>query len=106
MELVLSVAIGKAHVMATLLILICLMAGALLGLRCNVFILVPVSLLVAVVTVVGGIVSGHAIGLVALVTYGTLASLQIGYVAGCMLLEYFPVRATRRFSPPSLSTSR
>ena len=68
MELVLSLAIGKAHVMATLLILIYLMAGALLGLRFNVFILVPVSLLVAVVTVVGGIVSGHAIGLVALVT--------------------------------------
>jgi|SRR5580693_5573330 hypothetical protein len=76
--------------MATLLMLICMMAGALLGLRFKVFILVPASLLVAAVTIVGGIVSGHAIGLVALVTYGTIASLQIGYLAACMFLEYFP----------------
>jgi hypothetical protein len=91
--------------MATLLMLFCMMAGALLGLRFKVFILVPASLLVAAVTIVGGIVSGHAIGLVVLVTYGTIASLQIGYLAACMLLEYFPVRATRRFSPPALSAS-
>jgi hypothetical protein len=88
------------------LMFICFMAGILLGLQFKVFILVPVSLLVAAVTIVGGIVSGQAIGLVALVTYGTLASLQIGYLAACILPAYFPVRATRRFSPPSLSVRR
>jgi hypothetical protein len=68
--------------MATLLMLICMMAGVLLGLRFKVFILVPVSLLVAAVTIVGDIVSGHAIGLVALVTYGTRVASD--WLSGCL----------------------
>jgi len=60
------------------------MAGFVLGLHFKVFVLAPTLLLVAAVIVASGVVSGHPSGVIALATSGTLASLEIGYLVGCI----------------------
>jgi hypothetical protein len=58
-------------------------AGILLGIRFKVLVIVPASLLAAVIVIANG--SGHKLGAVVLTLVGTLASLQIGYVVGSIL---------------------
>jgi hypothetical protein len=58
-------------------------AGVLLGIRFKVLVLVPASLLAAVIVVANG--SGQQLGAVVLTLLGTVASLQIGYVVGSIL---------------------
>ena len=69
-------------------------AGILLGLRFNVFVLVPAILLATGVIVA----SGHEPKMTALTVFGTAVSLQIGYLAGCivrvMAAAYLQARGT------------
>jgi hypothetical protein len=65
-------------------------AGILLGIRFKVLILVPASLLAAVVVIVTG--SSHDLGPVVLTLLGTVASLQFGYVVGSLLRTLFRAR--------------
>jgi tetrahydromethanopterin S-methyltransferase subunit C len=58
-------------------------AGILLGIRFKVLVVVPASLLAAVIVVANG--SGQQLGAVVLTLLGTVASLQIGYVVGSIL---------------------
>jgi hypothetical protein len=58
-------------------------AGVLLGIRFKVLVLVPASLLAAVIVVANG--SRQQLGAVVLTLLGTVASLQIGYVVGSIL---------------------
>jgi hypothetical protein len=73
-------------------------AGVILGLRFKVFVLGPATLLATVAITVTGIASGHDARAIALTVFGTTASLQIGYFAGCilhaMVLGHLPARTT------------
>jgi hypothetical protein len=58
-------------------------AGVLLGLRFKVLVIVPASLLAAIMIIATG--SGQQLGAFILTLLVTLASLQIGYVVGSIL---------------------
>jgi len=58
-------------------------AGILLGIRFKVLVIVPASLLAAIIIIANG--SGHESGAVVLTLLATLAALQIGYVVGSIL---------------------
>jgi hypothetical protein len=70
------------------------LAGVLLGLRFNVFVLVPAILLATGVI----IASGHELRMIALTVFGTAVSLQFGYLVGCivrvMAAAYLQARGT------------
>jgi hypothetical protein len=74
-------------------------AGILLGLRFKVFVLVPAILLATVVI----IASGHELKVTALTVFGTVVSLQIGYIVGCVLRvmapEHLPAPKTAHYRP-------
>jgi hypothetical protein len=57
--------------------------GILLGLRFKVLVLVPASVLAAVVIILSE--SGHELSVIVLTLVGTLVSLQMGYFAGGIL---------------------
>ena len=59
--------------------------GSILGLRFRVFVLAPAMLIVGGCAIIAGMLAGHDTRLVALIVAGTLALLQIGYIAGCLL---------------------
>jgi hypothetical protein len=69
-------------------------AGAALGLRFNVSIFVPTILITMAAITFGGIATRHEPAVIALILFGTVASLEVGYVAGCvvrpMLSRYRP----------------
>jgi hypothetical protein len=71
-------------------------AGIMLGLRFNVFVLVPATLLATSAITVTGIVSGHEVRALALTAFGTAASLQIGYIASCFRHVVVPGRLPAR----------
>ena len=60
-------------------------AGLLLGTRFKVLVIVPASLLAAIIVFVIVNSSGHESGAVVLTLLATLAALQIGYVVGSIL---------------------
>jgi len=62
-----------------------IIAGIMFGLRFTVLVLVPAILLATAVITVTGIGSAREAGAIALTVFGTTASLQIGYFAGCIL---------------------
>jgi hypothetical protein len=74
--------------------------GVLLGLRFKVLVLVPASILAAVVIILSE--SGHELSVIVLTLVGTLVSLQIGYLAGGLLRylvrAYLPAWTRRRRS--------
>jgi hypothetical protein len=74
--------------------------GVLLGLRFKVLVLVPASVLAAVVIFLSE--SGHELSGIVLTLVGTLVSLQIGYLAGGLLRylirAYLPALTRRRRS--------
>jgi hypothetical protein len=74
--------------------------GVLLGLRFKVLVLVPASVLATVVIIISG--SGHELSVIVLTLVGTLVSLQVGYIAGSILLflaqAYLPARMRDRRS--------
>jgi membrane-anchored glycerophosphoryl diester phosphodiesterase (GDPDase) len=71
-------------------------AGIMLGLRFKVLVLIPAILVATVVIIVNG--SGDKLSVIVLTVVGTAASLQIGYVVGCILRvlarAYLPTRTT------------
>jgi hypothetical protein len=61
-------------------------AGILLGQLFKSFVLVPATLLAtAVVITTIGFANGLGLGMIALIVFGAVASLQIGYIVGCVL---------------------
>jgi hypothetical protein len=83
-----------------------LIAGIILGLRFSVVVLAPANLLAAAVTMWTGMVGGHSFEATTLLMWGTLVSLQIGYLAtACILPAYFPMHIIRR-SRPTVSPHR
>jgi hypothetical protein len=82
-------------------------AGIMLGLRFKVLILVPAILLATAVITVTGTVRGHELSVIALTLFGTGASLQIGYMVGCVLQvmtpAHLPARTTVRYRPPKVA---
>jgi hypothetical protein len=66
--------------------------GLALGLRFNVFVLVPVLLLAITSIFVIGIWSGGNARVIALHLLATLASVQISYLIGCLIAAQFPTR--------------
>ena len=75
------------------------LAGAALGLRFKVLVLVPAILFATVII----IASGHELKVIALTVFGTAVALQIGYVVGCMLRvitgAYLPARRRVHLPP-------
>ena len=73
-------------------------AGILLGLRFKVLVLVPASVLATVVIIISQ--SGHKLSMIVLTLVGTVVSLQMGYIAGCILRYltgvYLPTWTRRR----------
>jgi hypothetical protein len=67
-----------SSVIATLL-------GVLLGLRFKVLIVVPANFVAVVIAAVGGTVQGDSITWLVLTALAAVASLQVGYIAGCTL---------------------
>jgi len=69
-------------------------AGAALGLRFNVSIFVLTILITMAAITFGGIATRHEAVVIALILFATVASLEVGYVAGCvvrpMLSRYRP----------------
>jgi len=74
--------------------------GILLGLRFNVLVLVPASVVATVVVFVNG--SGDKLSVIVLTLVGTLVSLQVGYVTGSVLRflaqSHLPAWMRDRFS--------
>ena len=60
-------------------------AGIVLAQLLKVFVLVPATLLAAAVITTIGFANGLGLGMIALIVFGAVASLQIGYVVGCVL---------------------
>ena len=65
-------------------------AGAVLGLRFNVSIFVPTILIAMAAVILGGIATRHEPAVIALILFGTVASLELGYVAGCVVRPMLP----------------
>jgi hypothetical protein len=70
--------------MAVVLI-ISAIAGIFLGLYFKLLALVPAMSLATVVVAANGFANGLGVGMIALIVIGAGASLQIGYVVGCIL---------------------
>ena len=65
-------------------------AGAVLGLRFNVSIFVLTILITMAAITFGGIATRHEPVVIALILFGTVASLELGYVAGCVVRPMLP----------------
>jgi hypothetical protein len=91
---------GKGGLMAFLLT--GAITGILLGLRFKVLALVPAILLATVVIIISG--SGHKLTVIVLTVVGTVVSLQIRYIVGCILRAWaratLPARRTLRPHAP------
>ncbi len=59
--------------------------GIILGLRFNVFVLVPVILLAIALITLREIATGQSAGVILLATFAAVVLLQIGYIAGRVL---------------------
>jgi hypothetical protein len=93
--------------MALQFAIIAVVAGAVLGLRYNVLILVPAVLFAMLFAVIVGIARGDGFWSVTLMTALLAAAVQIGYVAGAALqVGAGSIRATlaRRRGNPDLGT--
>jgi hypothetical protein len=75
-------------------LIICTIGGILLGLRFKVFVLVPTILVAA-----GAIImTGNSFKVIALTLLATVALLQIGYVAGCVIRAHVSPRLQQRMA--------
>ena len=83
-------------------LIISTIAGMMIGLRFKVFVLGPATLLATAAATVTGIGSSHEAKTIALTAFGTMASLQIGYFAGRILLPWF--LRTYRHGPDTLTS--
>ena len=85
-------------------------AGVILGLRFKVFVLGPATLLATVAIAVTAIASGHEATAIVLAVLRTLASLQTGYFAGCilhaMVLAHLPAQTKIKPLPPQIGADK
>jgi hypothetical protein len=86
------------------LLIICFLAGGILGLRFPVLILVPALFLFAASALGIGVVSVGAFSGLAIDAAGAFALLQVGYLAGGFLRACLPMRIAGQLSRPSMST--
>ena len=90
---------GKGALMLVLLA-IGMIAGILLGLLFKVLVLVPAMLLTTAVITVLGFAKGLGFGMIALIVFGAVVSLQVGYIVGSFFATAAtPIRYGRR--PPA-----
>ena len=80
------------------LVIIGAIAGALLSLRFKVLALIPAILVAPMVAIILGHQIGEHLGAITLTAFATIASLQIGYMLGCV------VRAKVASDPAAAST--
>jgi hypothetical protein len=73
--------------------------GILLGFRFKIAVLVPTMLLLIAVIIVHGISVGHGLSVIVLTAFGTIASLQIGYLLGGILQQATSHLLTRTTAP-------
>lgn len=69
----------------TILFIIAIFMGTILGLHFKVLILVPTLVAVTVGIVVIGMADGFSLRDTALAGFGTITALQLGYLGGCAL---------------------
>lgn len=81
--------------MMTSLVLIAFLAGATLGQRCRVLVLLPAIAIVTPTAIGIEIVNGGSIGAIVLTTIASIASLQIGYLAGIGIRHLLAVARLR-----------
>ena len=79
--------------------------GIALGRRFKVLVLVPATMLTAIVIAAAGIVSGQQWSALLLTILGTVALLQIGYIAGCLRQVLAPMRSMEHLRCPVLRSS-
>jgi hypothetical protein len=65
-------------------------AGAVLGLRFNVSIFVPTILITMAAVTFCGVATRHEPVVIALILFSTVASLELGYIAGCVVRPMLP----------------
>ena len=80
--------------------------GAILGLRFKVFVLAPAMLIVGGYAIIAGMLAGHDTRFVLLSVAGTLALLQIGYTAGCLILSALFMGAAPKVHAALLNPNR
>jgi hypothetical protein len=82
----------------TALLIIGAVAGALLGLRFKILVLIPASLITTGAVTIADLARGYEFRLGALAILGTVVLLQIGYLFGCIVQAVIPahqIRATK-----------
>lgn len=60
-------------------------AGIVFGLRCNVFVLVPITLLAVAGITLRNIATHQDVESIVIAVFASVALLQIGYIVGCVL---------------------
>ena len=75
-------------------LIVALFVGTVLGLRFNVFVLVPAILLAIAVIALRDIATRQSVGVILVTTFATVVLLQIGYIAGRVVKV-----ATQTYSP-------
>jgi hypothetical protein len=76
-------------------------AGILLGLLFKVLVLVPAMLLATAIITVLGFAKGLGFGMIALIVFGAMVSLQVGYIVGA-----FVATAATPYHPQPPATER
>jgi hypothetical protein len=88
----------------TMLILCCALAGAVLGLRFKVLVLVPAIALAVLTVVVGGVARADGAWAIVGAAAAVATVLQIGYLAGTLTrFAIAGARGARRAPTPALS---
>ena len=87
-------------------LILTVVGGAILGLRCRVFALVPVILFIGVGTSAAGILGGRDTHFILLSVVGILALLQISYLGGSLLQAYLKVQNKEPYRPSTWAPTR
>ena len=82
-----------------LLLAISAATGAIVGARFRIFALGPMSLGAIAVTLANDMANGDGAGLTLLRLFGSVAALQVGYFAFCIIRSHLPRRALVDYSP-------
>jgi hypothetical protein len=76
--------LAAGYAMALELAIICAVAGAILGLRCNALVLVPTITAAVILAMMVGVARAHGVWSIALMTAALGSAVQLGYLAGTM----------------------
>jgi len=88
-----------------MVLLFCLLAGAVLGQRFKVFILLPAMVPAAVLAIVVAAVHGATVGRLSATALIAVASLQIGYMAGIVMRHIAVAERANRLRGLAVSRS-